>query len=191
MVEPTQIAIGDSVAPLPNDFPGRLVNGPIAITTKGVELSAPATMRFVLPFESEAAMLEHVAPSLLIVLAFDEATGLWNEVDARFLHGELAVETEMAQFGSFALIERGVVNNTDESAEESDDGSSVDDANDGTDANGGNGANENSADDTPPIPSDFGGGFCGGGAALVSPFMLAMIGVRRRARKTRRRKLGK
>jgi len=169
--EPTQISIGGSIAPLPDDFPGRIVVGPIAVKTNGAEPAMPATIRFPLPFDNEEAMLNQLDPSLLIVLAFDESTGLWSEVESTFHHGELAVESEVGQFGAFVLLERGIVDSNH--GPEAAPGAGVGDAGDGTPGS------------DAAASADCGTGTCGGGMAFASPLMLALLGARRRRRGVR------
>lgn len=175
-MEPTRIVIGGSTAPLPNDFPGRMVAGPFALATGGAELSAPVVLRFPLPFDSEESMRSEIDPSLLIVLAFDEQTGFWNEIDSRFLPGRLAVEAPIARLGSFVLIERGAVIPEETPIEQ--DEPSVDNAEAGPVSN--------QTDTNADVPPDLGTGACGGGAAMASSLMLAMIGAGLRIRSNRR-----
>lgn len=182
LAQPTQIAIGGAIAPLPHDFPGRIVTGPVAIAAGGATLSMPAALHFGLPFDSEDEMLAEIDPSFLIVLAYDEATGRWSEVEGAFHHGEpgirmhhgkLAMEVEFDRFGTFVLLERGLGLGGDA----------------GTDAGAGAGdASGNSGGDAPSPDAgsaDCGTGACGAGTALASPLMLAMLGMRRIRRRPR------
>ncbi len=105
VAQPTQIAIGGSLAMLPDNFTGRVISGPTACVTAGPMLSAPATLRFTLPFESEDALLAQLDPTRLVVIAYDPATGKWNEIPSRFSKGALAVDAQIANLGTFALLE--------------------------------------------------------------------------------------
>lgn len=179
----TQVAIGGSVAPLPEGFPGRILTGPVALSTNGRALARAGTMRFLLPFENEESMLEQIDPSLLIVLAHDEAGANWVEVESKFLHGELAVETELTNLGAFVLLERGTVEvPVEDPDEESGPIVGGDSADDNSDTN----SDSESESETPVAPTDIGGGACGGGVALASPLMLAILGTHRRSRSKRR-----
>ncbi|MBX3394656.1 MAG: hypothetical protein KF841_04765 [Phycisphaerae bacterium] len=190
-MEPTRIAIGGSTAPLPHDFPGRMVAGPIALSTDGAVLSAPVVLRFLLPFDSQESMLNEIDPQLLIVLAFDEQTGFWNEIDSRFLNGKLAVETQIAKLGAFALIERGAVGPAEVPVEQDESGvdsGEVDTAGGQTVDNADTETGGDQSSDSAGTPVDFGSGACGGGAAMASSLMLAMIGTGRRMRSNRRQR---
>lgn len=177
VAEPTQIAIGGSVAPLPDDFPGRILVGPIAIATNGTPFALSAKLSFPMRFDSEAAMLEQIDPAKLSVLSYDESTGTWNEIDSEFHAGPLAVETEIAQPGTFVLIER-------------DDGASVGGATAGDSSSSSdsasNGDNGDAQDATPVPAANCGAGTFGVGMAMVSPLMLVLAGTKRRRRKSRR-----
>ena len=174
LVAPTAITIGGSIAPLPHDFAGRIVAGPVATMTNGAQLTAPATLRFVLPFESEAKMAEAIDPSVLIVLAFDETTGMWSELESEFHHGELAVEAEIAGFGSFALLERGVVNLQPAGGDQAAGNVPADEV---------GSVGDSMTDADIEATADCGTGTCGGGMAFASPLMLAGIGMRCRRRR--------
>ncbi|MCB9863607.1 MAG: hypothetical protein H6820_09650 [Phycisphaerales bacterium] len=166
--EPTQIVIGGSIAPLPDDFPGQIVVGPIGVTTNGAEPALAAVLSFPLRFDSEAALLEQLDPTMLIVLAFDETTGLWNEIDATYHSGKLAVDAQVAKFGAFVLLDRGAV---PASGQQGDDSSPAD----------ASGTPDNRAPDSPVAPAaDCGTGVFGSSMAMASPLMLVLAGVRRR-----------
>lgn len=169
VVEPTQIAVGGSIAPLPDDFPGRILVGPIGINTNGTPFALSAKLSFPMRFDSEAAMLEQIDPSLLSVLAYDDSTGVWNEIDSAFHAGPLAVEAEIGQPGVFLLLDRGVGGNGN--------GHAGDPVSPSTEP-----VNNTSAGSA--VPDAAGSGACGvgvfgSGMMLLSPLMLILAGQRR------------
>lgn len=178
---PTPIVIGPTVAPLPNDFAGRIVSGPFAVSAGGLQSAMPSTLRFVLPFDTEAELLNQVSPDLLIVLAFDESTGFWNEIDSDYVPGRLAVETSVDRLGSFVLIERGVV----DAAEASSDKTPTTNSTSGDSKKAAAEASETETETPDAIdalsPLGTSGGACGGGsAALMAPMLLGVIEMKRR-----------
>lgn len=134
----------------------RIAEGLIATITNGAELASSATLQIRLLFDSEDVLLTQVDPELLSVLAFDDSTGLRNEIDSTYLHGEMAVASTISKFGAFVLLERGIGVNAggsrgDSGAAYRDDAGSQDD-----------GASSNDV----AASADCGTGACGGGMAF-------------------------
>lgn len=154
VAQPTQIAIGGSLAMLPDNFTGRVISGPTACVTAGPMLSAPATLRFTLPFESEDALLAQLDPTRLVVIAYDAASGKWNELPSRYSKGALAVDAQIANLGTFALLETAPANQQPEPQP--------------APAN--------------PLPT-IGGGGCGIGMVSLAPLTLALLVPARRRQK--------
>lgn len=168
--EPTQVIVGSSIAPLPDDFPGQIVAGPIALMTNGADLALAAKLSFPLRFDSEAAVLQQMDPSMLIVLAFDESTGLWNEIDSEYLPGKLAVDVQIAKLGSFVLLERGVGAGSGQPGSDSA----------AAGASGDTGDDSSGASVAPA--ADCGTGVFGSSMAMMCPFMLVLAGGQWRRR---------
>ncbi len=170
--EPTAIAIGNAVARLPDEFPGRIITGPIAMVTPdgtATALAKPSTVHFQLAFDTEEALLAAHDPALMMVLAFEEATGLWTELASSYHAGEMAIEAEISKLGTFLLLERGL---------------GTGDAGDGADADaqGTGDAGSEIPGGELPGSADCGTGACGSGAALASPLMIGVLGLRRMRR---------
>lgn len=168
----TPVAISGAVAALPAGFNGRVICGPVAITTAGAALATPATLRFALPFDTEEALRQQLDPARLIVMAHDDATGNWTELAARFNDGRLAVDSQIARFGSFVLLETGPTPTNPN----------------GSDADGTRDLDGTNPDTTGQNPTDGGpaqaptsgmaspaGGTCGLGIASAASLMMALV----------------
>lgn len=176
----TPVAISGAVAALPAGFDGRVISGPVAITTASAALATPATLRFALSFDTEAALRQQLDPARLFVMAFDNATGNWTELASRFNDGRLSVDSQITRFGTFVLLEKAPAPGAPSNPSGSDGSAPGTTDQDSTDGG---------AAPAPTSTVNPAGGTCGLGIASAASLMMALI-VAPRMRRYRRARDG-
>lgn len=148
------------VGPPALDGNAAVVSGPYEIRAGDSSLlGESASLRFRLPFQNGDDVARSFDPDTFEIRRYDAVADAWIAMDGAYESHDPSVVTETTRLGSFVLIAGSVAAAGNADSE-----------------------NQNSGSGTGAQSSNAGGGSgpCGSGAALLTPLMLACLGIRSR-----------